>query len=815
MSYNLFIVESPAKCSKIQGFLGPGWKVVATMGHIRALQEELDAIGIDRGFEAKFEFSKEKSKAIHQLKEAAQNANKIYLASDDDREGEAISYSVALLLKLNIATNPRCIFHEITEQAVKAAVANPRTIDMNRVNAQQARSILDMMVGFTISPLLWKYVGHALSAGRCQTAALRLLVDKEREIQGFKGETTWRLRGTWATDGLESPAHVVEELGDEESARNYLENIHNDVRGQIIEASTRPHSDSPPKPLITSTLQQEASALFGSQPKNTMRTAQRLYEAGHITYMRTDSAVLSEEATKEAQQYVTQAYGQLYVGKQEATKPKGKGKKEKATETPPPQEAHEAIRPTHLTMAELPTSEDWNVTDKRIYKLIWQRTIQSVMAPATSEEHVIDFHALGDSDEFTWRSSWSRSVFPGWKKVGQAAVNLDADGEAAIEHTEEALWKKVCTFKEGDSLTWKTLTAEPYETKPPTRYTEATLVRELEKRGIGRPSTFATLVGTILDKQYAEKDDRPARDWVTTILSIVKPNQWPPTSETRTKKVGAEKQKMSPTSLGMSVHDFCIKEFSTLFAYTFTHSMENRLDAIAKGEGEWKALCQDTWDSYKVRYEELKKGKDTTQSAPSRERLFGDIKAVISKKGPLLLKEGAIKGEATFYGWPEGVSFQDITQEQVTTFIQKKQQELSGAELGNYNGMAIVKKKGPYGLYAEWNGTKVPFVEGDTFDSIVAKVEAKGQSLVHTLGAFEFRTGPYGIYMFKKDQVGKARKFVSLPSGLNPKDLTEEAAVKIFQAGLQQKSRGQQFGSSGGGQRGRGGGGFRGRGRGH
>ena len=809
MSYNLFVVESPAKCSKIQGFLGPGWKVIATMGHIRALQEELDAIGIDRGFEAKFEFQKEKSKAIKNLEEAAANARQVYLASDDDREGEAISYSVALLLKLDIATNPRCVFHEITQPAIKAAVANPRTIDMNRVNAQQARSILDMMVGFTISPLLWKYVGHALSAGRCQTPALRLLVDREREIQGFKGETTWRLRGTWTINGLETPAYVVEDLEDQESAKNYLENIHKDVRGQVVDASTRPHTESPPKPLITSTLQQEASALFGAQPKNTMRIAQRLYEAGHITYMRTDSAVLSEEATKEAQNYVTQTYGQDYVGQQKV-KPRVKKSAEKANGATAPQEAHEAIRPTHITTVDLPSSEDWNATDRRIYKLIWQRTVQSVMAPATSEERVVDFHALGDPDEFTWRSSWTRSVFPGWKKVGQAAVNLDKEeGEAEQNQTEEALWKKVSTFKEGDSLSWKTLTAEPYETKPPTRYTEATLVRELEKRGIGRPSTFATLVGTILEKQYAEKEDRPGRDWVSTILSILKPNQWPPTSETKTKKVGAEKQKMIPTSLGMSVHDFCIKEFSNLFAYTFTQSMENRLDAIAKGEEAWKTLCQDTWDSYKGRYEELKKGKGSTQGAPAREKLFGEVKAVISKKGPLLLKEGPQKGEATFYGWPEGVSFQDITQEQVTAFLRKKEQELAGAELGTYNDSPVIKKKGPYGMYAEWNGTKVPFVEGDTFDSIIVKLDAKGQSILHTLGPFEFRNGPYGVYMFKKDQVGKARKFVSVPSGLDPKSLTEEAAVKIFQAGLQNKVRGKQFAPQGAGGRG---GGFRGRG---
>ncbi len=812
MSYNLFVVESPAKCSKIQGFLGPGWKVIATMGHIRALQEDLSAIGIERGFEATFEFLKEKSKAIHQLKEAAANARQVYLASDDDREGEAISYSVAILLKLNLATNPRCVFHEITEKAVKQAVANPRTIDMNRVNAQQARSILDMMVGFTISPLLWKYVGHSLSAGRCQTPALRLLVDREREITNFKGETTWRLKGLWTIGTLETDAHIVEDLEDKESAMNYLENVHADTRGIIKEASTRPHKEAPPKPLITSTLQQEASAIFGAQPKNTMKIAQRLYEAGHITYMRTDSSVLSEEATKEAQAYVTQAFGEQYIGKNEKVKPRIKEKAKEQTT----QDAHEAIRPTHIETVELPSSEDWNAIDRKIYRLIWQRTVQSVMAPATSEERVIQFHALGDPDEFTWRSSWTRYVFPGWKKVGQAAVNLDEEGSAVAEQASDTLWKTVSAFQEGQTLNWKTLTAEPHETKPPTRYTEATLVRELEKRGIGRPSTFATLVGTILEKQYAEKEDRPGRDFTTTILSLLKPNQWPPSSENKTKTIGAEKQKMIPTSLGMSVHDFCIKEFSSLFEYSFTQSMEARLDSIAKGEEAWKGLCQDTWDSYKVRYEALKKGKSSTEGSPAREKLFGDVKAVISKKGPLLLKEGPGKGEATFYGWPEGVSFQDITQEQVSAFLQKRQVELSGVELGTYNDMPIVKKKGPYGMYVEWNGTKVPYAEGESFDSVVQKLDAKGQSTLHTLGVFEFRNGPYGMYMFKKDQVGKARKFVSVPSGIDPKTLTEEAAVKIFQNGLQNKSKAKQFASSGG-STGRGGftgrGRFRGRGR--
>ena len=307
---NLVIVESPAKCQKIQGFLGPGWRVIASMGHIRALEEDLGAVGLEADFEPRFQWLKEKSKAIASLKEAAQGVTKVYLAADDDREGEAIAYSVALLLKLPVTTTARAVFHEITEKAVKAAVAKPRVLDMNRVNAQQARAVLDMMIGYTISPLLWKHIAHAHSAGRCQTPALRLVVDREREITNFKVSSSWRVKGFWS----DLPSAMIEDLDDEESAQNYLENIYNVMEGTVQKAETRPWTESAPRPLITSTLQQEASALFAMNPKFTMQAAQRLYEAGHITYMRTDKAVISEEAVTAAQTWVRAAFGVEYVG---------------------------------------------------------------------------------------------------------------------------------------------------------------------------------------------------------------------------------------------------------------------------------------------------------------------------------------------------------------------------------------------------------------------------------------------------------------------------------------------------------------------
>jgi DNA topoisomerase I len=729
--YSLCIVESPAKCGKIQGFLGPGWKVVATMGHIRALEETVDAVGLDRDFQPRYTFIKEKGKAMSGIKEAAKSAHTVYLAADDDREGEAIAYSVALLLGLEPAKTPRAVFHEITKEAVTRAVANPRRLDMNRVDAQQARAVLDMMVGFTISPILWKCVGPALSAGRCQTPALRLLVDREREITTFSAQTSWRISGNWTANSLAFPASLYDELEDEESAKNFLENIHADTRGEILSTKTSPRTAAPPKPLITSTLQQEASAIFSYQPKSTMRSAQKLYEQGHITYMRTDSTYISEEATAEAQEYIKATFGAEYVGKTESQK---KGKQPPAVKTQSPavktQDAHEAIRPTHMDMTDL--TGDWTPADIRIYKLIWQRTIQSVMAPALSEDHTVLFKALADPGEFIWQSIWKRSIFPGWKKVGLAAVNLDDEDEEAAD-SKEAAWVAATKLKTGDALTWKTLSAHPHETKPTGRYTEATLVRELERRGIGRPSTFASLVGTILEKEYTKKEDKPSREVDFISYHLEKPNSWPPTRQIEKKKVGAEKQKLSPTPLGTSVHDFCIREFPQLFDYGFTKKMEDRLDLIATGSEPWKGVCRDTWDSYKDKLEDLKKN-GTRAPRPKYE------------KDP----------EET---------------------------------VGDIDGNAIIKKKGPYGFYLQWGTTRVPYVEGDTLEAITTKLKAKSESLLHILGPYEFRRGPYGVYMMMKSKSKAKPVFVSIPQELDPKILTEEAAARIYKTGLSQRKK--------------------------
>jgi len=809
---NLVIVESPAKCSKIQGFLGPGWIVQATYGHIRALQEDLDAVGLEKDFEPTYTFLKEKAKSIAALKETAKKADTIYLASDDDREGEAIAYSVAVLLGLNPQTTPRAVFHEITATAVKQAVANPRRIDMNRVNAQQARSILDMMVGFTISPLLWSYVGPALSAGRCQTPALRLLCEREEQITTFTADTVWRLSGLWETkaNGFGFPGTLKDELEDKESALNYLENIHEEQTATVFAAETKAWTESSPKPLITSTLQQEASALYSCAPKKTMLIAQRLYEQGHITYMRTDHAVLSEEAKAQAEAMVVKLYGDTFVNKVD----KKTTKKEAPLGGPKAQEAHEAIRPTHFDMVMLPCDEKWDDMERKIYRLIWVRSLQSIMASCKGDERVVTFLADGDPGEFPWDSKWRRTTFPGWRRVGLSTVQLDETEVAAEADAAQATWIQAISLREGDTLSWKSLEAAPVTSKPPPRYNEATLVRELEKKGIGRPSTYASLVGTLLEKKYAEKRDTPAK--ATPILSymLTTLGQWPPKETKVTKQVGAEKEKMVPTALGQNLLSFCLQEFKSLFEYDFTAQMEARLDKVAQGEEAWKQVCRDTWNSYKTQYAELKttkkgskgaelKAKRAEQTASKLKEFANGLKAVIGRKGPILLKEDpdGNKEKTKFYGWPEGVDFQSLTEDQALQFVQSVENP-APSSWGTFNGAPIVVKKGPHGYYAQAGSVNVKVVDGMTKEELQQKFEEKSKASLHTLGEFEFRQGQYGPFMFKKVSGGKKPQFVSLPEGLDPKSLTIEAAERIYSNGLQQKST-------------RGGrGGFRGRGRG-
>jgi DNA topoisomerase-1 len=784
----LLIIESPGKQATIKKYLGSNWMVLASLGHIRGLEHNLDFL--QRDFEPKYEWITEKARAIKQLKEAAKEAEEIYLAADKDFEGEQIAYSVCLLLKLNPATAKRITFTEITQKAILAAIEQPGRIDMNRVHTQQCRALLDLLIGFTMSPLLWKYVAPSLSAGRCQTPAVRLVVERENVIQDFTAESSWRISGQWthSQSGHEFQATMTDELRDEESASNYMENIHTTSTAIVDQKTIRPTTEHAPEPLITSTLQQQASALYHSNPKNTMRIAQRLYEAGHITYMRTDKATLSEEATVAAKQWVADTYGAEYVTQQDLSQAKKKkGKKEDEVKA---QEAHEAIRPTHMEYTEL-DGADWQPLDKKIYRLIWQRTIQSVMAPVRGESCTLTFHIEGDED-FSWATHEKHTLFEGWRRVGAVASIEDNDEEE--KEDSEARWTQLTTIEPGDMLTWSSIRADSVETKAKGRYNEATLVKDLETYGIGRPSTFASLLAVIQEKGYVETKDIPSKE-VEVKEYVLHPHQWPPIIATKKKKMGGEKNKLVPTELGRSMLQFMLHHFEDLFAYGFTARMEKRLDAIADGQEEWKQVMRDMWQSYKDRYDALssshtsssiKGGKEPSE----RRREWRDgLVAVMTKKGPLLLIEGDTKEQTIFLGWPKGISFQDLTEEQAVAFRSQAQKEREGETQGTWKGQLIIKKSGKFGTYLQCGEYTIPYLEGEDEEKTVERLEAKqsgqGQGVLKSFKEYVVRQGPYGPYIIKTSL--KKTQFVSLPKEVKIETVTEKEIETWYKLGLDTK----------------------------
>ena len=773
MPHTLVIVESPAKCGKIAGFLGPGYKCIASMGHIRALEPKLESVGIDRDFDGTYVFMKEKAKAINAIKAAASEAAEVILASDDDREGEAISYSLAVLLKLPLHTTKRAVFHEITKPAVTKAVANPRLIDMSKVHAQMARAQLDMMIGFTISPLLWRHVARGLSAGRCQTPALRFIVDREQEIAAFDSSTGWTVAGQWTSNGHTVNATLVDELEDEESATNYMEGQQG-VAATIKEVRQRPWTEAAPAPLITSSLQIAASSLFRYSPKTTMQIAQRLYEAGHITYMRTDKAVLGEEAVAEAQATVQRLFGADYVGSGPGTKATSKG-------AGAAQEAHEAIRPTHFEVDGLVGAE-WNAMDKNIYRLIRTRALQSVMAPARGRQVTVRFFVDDDVDaEWPWTATARTTDFQGWRAAGRT--------EAEDEDAEETATSPFATLQSlavGSKLTWTALEGSPHTSKPPSRYNEATLVKALEERGIGRPSTFASLIAAIVEKEYVEKKSIEGHKVQVPKLTLKVDS----TLERKTfeRTVGGERDRLVPTELGKSMLQFALAHFGDLFAYEFTAAMEDRLDNIAEGGEPWKQVLRDTWDLYKDRYDNLNT-EATASGGSSREKLFaGGLKAVLTRKGPMLLRENSTscrpQQKSTFYPWPAGIAFDDLTEEQAQAATQAE-------VIGTTNtGADIIKKKGKFGPYATDGTINVPLSPEDTEETLRAKFAAKASVAETKVGPFVFRVGQYGPYMYKDL---KTKKFVSVPASIDPKKLTIREADELYKRLLEEAAAKPKF----------------------
>jgi DNA topoisomerase-1 len=791
----LVIVESPAKCGKIQSFLGEGYRVVATMGHIRALEEKLDAVGIDREWEPRYEEIGSKRDAIAKLRRESRGAE-VILATDDDREGEGIAWHVCALLRLDPATTPRIVFHEITRPAILAAVAAPRTLDLQKVNAQQARAMLDMLVGFTISKVLWNRVAPKLSAGRCQTPALRLVVERDAEVENHKASAFWRLSATTATPHgardqlLEIQAN--EDIETESAARAVLQTVYDDDRLVVDGVKESVSTSAPPKPLITSTLQQEASTNHGLNPKATMNAAQKLYEAGHITYMRTDNPQLSAEAAEAIRVIVCEKYGMTYVGTpglhtvSVAPAAASKGKKKSAPAAPAPQAAHEAIRPTHPEHAEAPVDDHIQQT---VYRLIWRRAMQSQMAPSQTDVRRATLHFEAESSR-VWSAEQTKIRFAGWRVLERGGAAHDA-----------AAWETWAPYlRAGARLYWTALHADEMFTKPRGRFTEASLVAELEKRGIGRPSTFATLVSTIVDREYVERTNVEGAVQVSRHL-VVKPHASTPTETTQTHRAGAERNKLRSTALGRSVADFLGREYSDLFNYEFTAAMESDLDAIAAGAKPWKSLLQSTWDTYKDRYLAATTGASARAAArAAKERVLDAATKVIqSRKGPLFVREpppGSPAGtKATFAPLPSSVTFDAATLTDATAAFAAAETARAGELIGaDADGREIRKKRGPYGFYAECNGVRVPLRGGEPLETVLEKLAAKSTSAATTppyerrVGDYTIKRGPYGLYFFKHTL--KKANFVKFPPALDPETIVAADLNALYTNGLAAKRRG-------------------------
>lgn len=575
MSKNLIIVESPAKAKTINKFLGKDYVVTSCYGHIRDLPDSGLAIDVANNYEPEYVISDDKKDVIKELKKLAKSAEEVFLATDEDREGEAISWHLCDVLKLNPKTAKRITYTEVTEKAIKEAVSNPRTINMDLVNAQQARRVLDRLVGYEISPVLWRKVKPSLSAGRVQSVAVRLIVEREREIRAFNAVGSYKVTAFFfVTDdnGKKSvfKAEKPTNFKTKDEAEKFLKDV-SDAEFSVNSIEKKPGKRTPAAPFTTSTLQQEASRKLGFSVSKTMLIAQKLYENGHITYMRTDSTNLSETALEGLEKEINKRYGKKYH----------KARKY-ATKNESAQEAHEAIRPSDISVQEVEAEYD----EQRLYDLIWKRTIASQMSDAEIEKTVIDI--VNDKNKESLKATAEVIVFDGFLAVYNEGTDEETEGEEAAD----ALIPPV---KEGQVLELKEMTATERFTKPSPRYTEASLVKKLEELGIGRPSTYAPTISTVQKRNYVVKENRDGVERKYTVFTLKGGKVG---SEVKTEITGAEKAKLFPTDIGALVTDFLMENFGNILDYNFTADVEQQFDRIADGKKEWHKMIDDFYKPF-------------------------------------------------------------------------------------------------------------------------------------------------------------------------------------------------------------------------
>jgi DNA topoisomerase-1 len=758
MIENLVIVESPAKAKTIEKFLGKDFRVVSSFGHIRDLAKKNLGIDIEHNFAPDYEIPKEKAKVVSELRKAAAESKTVWIASDEDREGEAIAWHLASVLKLDLATTKRIVFHEITKEAISNAIDRPRTVDMNLVNSQQARRILDRIVGFEISPVLWKKVQPSLSAGRVQSVAVRLIVEREREIISFETESAFRITAVFKIDSAKGEnailrAEATKRFPDEKEALSFLDLCKNS-KYSIGNISIKPGTRSPAPPFTTSTLQQEAYRKLGFSVAQTMAVAQKLYEAGKITYMRTDSTNLSSLALTKSKEVITSEYGENY-SKTRQFKTKSKGA----------QEAHEAIRPAYLDNPTTAGSQN----EKRLYELIWKRTIASQMADARIEKTSISIDM--NNSPVTFQANGEVIKFDGFLRVyteSSDQENLDEDRYV------------IPPVKEGMALTYDNITATEKYSAPPPRYTEASLVKKLEELGIGRPSTYAPTISTIQNRGYVSREDRPGEKRDLKIITLTDGKY---AHSIKTELTGKDKSKLFPQDIGMIVNDFLLENFSEIVDYHFTAEVEEQFDEIALGNLKWTGMIQKFYSPFhKTVTNTLEKTerKNGTRLLGNHPQTGEPVTVRMGRFGPVAqIGDSKNEEKPKFASLSKSQLLETITLEEALNLFRLPR------SLGEYDGGDMVIGIGKFGPYVRYKSKFYSLKKGIddpyeiTFDRAVEIILEKNDSdkkkVLKDFGDIMLLNGRYGPYLVKDKQNFR------LPKGTDAEKLTKEDCIKIIE----------------------------------
>ena len=680
MAKNLVIVESPAKAKTIEKFLGKDYQVESSYGHIADLPSKELGIDVDGDFTPKYIVSSEKKDVVKKLKNLAKKAETVWLASDEDREGEAIAWHLKEQLDLKDTNTKRIVFHEITKKAILKAVENPRDIDYDMVNAQQARRVLDRLVGYELSPVLWRKVKGGLSAGRVQSVAVRLIVEREREILNYKPNTYYKVVAEFKNDeGKTFKASIPKNFESKQEAETFLNSCAT-ADFSIADLTKKPAKKSPAAPFTTSTLQQEASRKLGFPVGKTMQVAQRLYEAGLITYMRTDSVNLSVDARNEAEEEILNSYGKEYA-KQRVFKSKAKGA----------QEAHEAIRPTNMKMHQVNVEYDQN----RLYDLIWKRTLASQMSDAQLERTNVKIQNSENDKIFTANGEMIK--FEGFLKVYLEGTD-DEDVEQA---------GMLPNLKKNDELAYNFINATQRFSSPPYRFTEASLVKQLEELGIGRPSTYAPTISTVQRRGYIEKGQNEGEEREYIQMNLTDGNV---TSKSLTEKTGSNKNKLVPTDIGNIVNDFLVANFSNILDFGFTAKVENSFDDISEGDENWTEMIRDFYKKFHDNVEDVKENAERE----SGERILGKhpksgktVLVRLGKFGPIAQIGAPDDEEKEFASLNPDQNLGTITLEEALELF------LLPKNVGSYEDKEVIVANGRYGPYIKFDGMFVSLNKGE------------------------------------------------------------------------------------------------------